>query len=84
MFFVKTVSMLSFTNREEEFEKLKSNLLGRINTMLVSPRRWEEIVFSRKRSKRDRFLYRRILEFYLFVILDRRDYRFKTRLKTQV
>lgn len=38
--FGKTVSMFSFTNREEEFEKLKSNLLGRINTMLVSPRRW--------------------------------------------
>ena len=38
--FGKTVSMFSFTNREEEFAKLKSNLLGRINTMLVSPRRW--------------------------------------------
>ena len=34
--FWKTVSMFSFTNREEEFAKLKSNLLGRINTMLVS------------------------------------------------
>ena len=34
--FGKTVSMFSFTNREEEFAKLKSNLVGGINTMLVN------------------------------------------------
>ncbi|HRY31553.1 MAG TPA: hypothetical protein P5531_01140 [Bacteroidales bacterium] len=35
-----TVSETSFTNREAEVEKLKSNLLNGINTMIISPRRW--------------------------------------------
>lgn len=35
-----TVSTHSFTNRENEIEKLRSNLLNGINTMLISPRRW--------------------------------------------
>jgi len=35
-----TVSTHSFTNREKETEKLKSNLLNGINTMIISPRRW--------------------------------------------
>ncbi|HEX8515763.1 MAG TPA: ATP-binding protein [Bacteroidia bacterium] len=35
-----TVSRHSFTNREKESEKLKSNLLNGINTMIISPRRW--------------------------------------------
>ena len=35
-----TVSETSFTNRESEVEKLKSNLLNGINTMIISPRRW--------------------------------------------
>ncbi len=35
-----TVSETSFTNREYEVEKLKSNLLNGINTMIISPRRW--------------------------------------------
>lgn len=35
-----TVSHHSFTNREKEIEKLRSNLLNGINTMLISPRRW--------------------------------------------
>ncbi|MCE3279116.1 MAG: ATPase [Bacteroidetes bacterium] len=35
-----TVSRHSFTNREKETEKIKSNLLNGINTMLISPRRW--------------------------------------------
>lgn len=35
----KTVSVVSFTNREEDAAKLKSNLLNGINTMLISPRR---------------------------------------------
>lgn len=35
-----TVSIHSFTNREAESAKLKSNLLNGINTMLISPRRW--------------------------------------------
>jgi AAA+ ATPase superfamily predicted ATPase len=35
-----TVSETSFTNRESEVEKLKSNLLSGINTMIISPRRW--------------------------------------------
>ncbi|HEX8548122.1 MAG TPA: ATP-binding protein [Cytophagaceae bacterium] len=35
-----TVSTHSFTDREKEVEKLKSNLLNGINTMIISPRRW--------------------------------------------
>lgn len=35
-----TVSNGSFTNREVEVEKLRSNLLNGINTMIISPRRW--------------------------------------------
>jgi len=35
-----TVSVLSFTNREIESRKLKSNLLNGINTTIISPRRW--------------------------------------------
>jgi uncharacterized protein len=35
-----TVSKHSFTNRESEVRKLTANLLGGINTMVISPRRW--------------------------------------------
>ncbi len=35
-----TVSSSTFTNREDEVEKLKQNLLQGINTTLISPRRW--------------------------------------------
>lgn len=35
-----TVSRHSFTNREHESEKLRTNLLNGINTMIISPRRW--------------------------------------------
>ena len=35
-----TVSVHSFTNREEESLKLKNNLLGGVNTTIISPRRW--------------------------------------------
>jgi uncharacterized protein len=35
-----TVSNAAFTNRETEVEKLRSNLLSGINTMIISPRRW--------------------------------------------
>ncbi len=35
-----TVSANSFTNRELEADKLRSNLLNGINTMIISPRRW--------------------------------------------
>ncbi|MGC4129049.1 MAG: hypothetical protein QM564_05685 [Bergeyella sp.] len=34
------VNLQSFTNREEDVEKLKKNLLSGINTILISPRRW--------------------------------------------
>lgn len=36
----KIVSAKAFTNREEETKKLYSNLINRINTMIISPRRW--------------------------------------------
>jgi len=35
-----TVSSHSFTNREKESGKLKSNLLHGVNTTIISPRRW--------------------------------------------
>ena len=35
-----TVSVNSFTNREKEAEKLRSNLIYGINTTIISPRRW--------------------------------------------
>jgi AAA+ ATPase superfamily predicted ATPase len=35
-----TVSGNSFTDRENEIRKLTGNLLGGINTMIISPRRW--------------------------------------------
>lgn len=35
-----TVSNHSFTNRESETKLLTNNLLGGINTMVISPRRW--------------------------------------------
>ncbi len=35
-----TVSTASFTNREAETQKLKSNLLNGINITIISPRRW--------------------------------------------
>jgi hypothetical protein len=38
--FGTTVSIDSFTNREEEVAKLTKNLTQGINTMLISPRRW--------------------------------------------
>jgi len=38
--FGNTVSEKAFTNREEVALKLKRNLLGGINTIIISPRRW--------------------------------------------
>lgn len=38
--FGTTVSRIAFTNREQELERLYSNLTQGINTMLISPRRW--------------------------------------------
>ncbi|HLP12888.1 MAG TPA: hypothetical protein VK177_13215 [Flavobacteriales bacterium] len=35
-----TVSIHSFTNREQECEKLRINLMSGINTTIISPRRW--------------------------------------------
>ncbi|MBL0329358.1 MAG: ATP-binding protein [Bacteroidetes bacterium] len=53
-----TVSTDSFTNREQEAEKLRSNLMHGINTTLISPRRWGKsslvekvIVDIRKKEK---------------------------------
>lgn len=34
------VNLQAFTNREEDLEKLKKNLLSGINTIIISPRRW--------------------------------------------
>ena len=34
------VNLQAFTNRENDLEKLKKNLLSGINTIIISPRRW--------------------------------------------
>ena len=55
--FGTTVSDRSFTNRELETAKLKSNLLNGINTTIISPRRWgksslvEKVVFEINRTE---------------------------------
>lgn len=38
--FGRTVRNHNFTNREKEIKKLRSNFENRINTILISPRRW--------------------------------------------
>jgi len=38
--FGSTLSLKSFTNREDDSAKLYQNLTCGINTMLISPRRW--------------------------------------------
>lgn len=38
--FGKAVSSAGFTNRVKEVKRLKANLNGHINTILISPRRW--------------------------------------------
>lgn len=54
----KTVSDLTFTNREDELEKLKSTLLQGINITLISPRRWgksslvEKVIADVKRKEK--------------------------------
>jgi uncharacterized protein len=51
-----TVSADSFTNREAESEKLRNNLTGGINTMIISPRRWgksslvEKVIYDIKKK----------------------------------
>lgn len=54
-----TVSTHSFTNREKDCAKLKSNLLNGINTTLISPRRWgksslvEKVITDINRSNKE-------------------------------
>src|ERR1700677_4782584 len=38
--FGKTVSTELFTNRTDEKKRLKDNFINKINTILISPRRW--------------------------------------------
>src|SRR5262245_1289529 len=40
--FGRTVKNESFTNRETELRKLHSNFENGINTIIISPRRWEK------------------------------------------
>jgi uncharacterized protein len=53
-----TVSAGSFTNREAESEKLRTNLLNGINTMIISPRRWgksslvEKVIYEIKKKEK--------------------------------
>jgi len=46
-----TVSSETFTNREEDANRLSTNLLSGINTMLISPRRWGKSSLVEKVSK---------------------------------
>ncbi|MEX2597855.1 MAG: ATP-binding protein [Salibacteraceae bacterium] len=54
-----TVAKASFTDREADFEKLRSNLLQGINTIIISPRRWgksslvEKTVMEINRSEKN-------------------------------
>jgi len=54
-----TVSVNSFTNREKEAEKLRSNLIYGINTTIISPRRWgksslvEKVIFDIKKKEKN-------------------------------
>ncbi len=36
----KIADGMNFTDREEDSKKLKNNLLGLVNTIIISPRRW--------------------------------------------
>lgn len=53
-----TVSTNSFTNRESEAEKLRTNLLSGINTMIISPRRWgksslvEKVIYDIQKTEK--------------------------------
>lgn len=38
--FGKTVSNIAFTDREDDSKKLYANLVGGVNTSIISPRRW--------------------------------------------
>lgn len=54
-----TVSVQSFTNREKEAEKLRSNLIYGINTTIISPRRWgksslvEKVIHDIKKKEKN-------------------------------
>ncbi len=54
-----TVSVTSFTNREKEAEKLRSNLIYGINTTIISPRRWgksslvEKVIHDIKKKEKN-------------------------------
>jgi uncharacterized protein len=55
-----TVSTHSFTNREQETKKLRTNLLNGINTTIISPRRWgksslvEKVVHEIRKNRKVR------------------------------
>ncbi len=60
--FGSTVSTTAFTNREEDALRLKSNLVGGINTLLISPRRWgksslvEKVILDLQKENSDLFI----------------------------
>ena len=60
--FGSTVSTTAFTNREDDALRLKSNLVGGINTLLISPRRWgksslvEKVMLDLQKENSDLFL----------------------------
>ena len=49
--FGRTVQELSFTNRQKEIQRLKSNFENKVNTTLISPRRWGKSSLVEKVAK---------------------------------
>src|SRR6218665_1203955 len=74
--FGSTVSTTAFTNREEDALHLKSNLVGGINTLLISPRRWgksslvEKVILDLKKEHPDLF----IVSFDMFSVGDEKEF----------
>ena len=74
--FGSTVSTTTFTNREEDTLRLKSNLVGGINTLLISPRRWgksslvEKVILDLKKENSDLF----IVSFDMFSVGNEKEF----------
>jgi hypothetical protein len=71
-----TVSTEAYTNRENDALRLKSNLVGGISTLLISPRRWgksslvEKVLLDLEREEPDMFL----VSLDLFSVADEKEF----------
>ena len=66
--FGRTVKNESFTNREQEIRKLASNFENRINTIIISPRRWGKSSLVEKVTSQIRSKTTRVVKIDLFSI----------------